>query len=65
MGSFWFYEGETLGYRCAYVWLPNSDTVYTVAVNSQTSGAEDAIGALLQNIYATLRARGTIRSNGT
>ncbi len=38
LGTGWQYEGETMGYRVLYVYLPERDFVVTLAFNS---GAED------------------------
>ena len=61
LGRFWFYEGETLGYRTLHVWFPKSDVIFAVAVNSQPNAKEDKTGALLvESIYASLHAAGRL-----
>ncbi len=60
MGTFWYYQGETLGYRMVYAWLPKSDAVFAVGVNSQPPGKQNHIGQLLQSIYGTLHAAGKV-----
>jgi D-alanyl-D-alanine carboxypeptidase len=46
-GLFWFYEGETLGYRCIFAYWPQYDLVLTVATNSQPPQGEDQLGDLV------------------
>jgi D-alanyl-D-alanine carboxypeptidase len=58
MGKFWFYEGETLGYRMAYAWVPESDVVLAVGINSQPNQKEDQIGKLMEAIYGSLHKAG-------
>jgi D-alanyl-D-alanine carboxypeptidase len=43
-GLFWFYQGETLGYRCIFVYWPQYNLVITVATNSQPPQGEDQLG---------------------
>ena len=57
-GTFWFYEGETLGYRMIYFFVPKSDAVIAVGLNSQPDGKQDKGGPLLLTIYKTLHAAG-------
>jgi D-alanyl-D-alanine carboxypeptidase len=51
LASFWYYQGETLGYRMVYFYAPERDIVVAVGVNSQPSGAANKVGGLLQQIY--------------
>jgi D-alanyl-D-alanine carboxypeptidase len=60
MGKFWFYEGETLGYRMAYAWFPESGAVLAVGINSQPNQKEDQIGKLMEAIYGSLRKAGKL-----
>jgi D-alanyl-D-alanine carboxypeptidase len=55
-GPIWFYEGETLGYRMLYTYLPAQDAVIAIGVNSQPSGSADQIGPLVLAVYQTLKA---------
>ena len=34
-GAFWFYEGETLGFRAAHLYFPDSDLVVAIFANSR------------------------------
>lgn len=64
IGTFWFYQGETLGYRMIHVWLPKSDVVFALALNSQPPSSQEAhIGALIEQIYADLVTAKAIRPN--
>jgi D-alanyl-D-alanine carboxypeptidase len=58
LGTFWFYEGQTLGFRALHVYLP--DTGVIVAVNLNSSPDEDQIGALAQTVHATLAEHGLV-----
>ncbi len=58
IGNFWFYEGETLGYRVAYAWFPEIKTVIVIGLNSQPDAKQDHIGKLIEAIHATLRNGG-------
>ena len=58
IGRFFFYEGETLGYRVAHIYVPATDTVIVVGLNSQTASKRDHIGPFAAQIYETLVKRG-------
>jgi D-alanyl-D-alanine carboxypeptidase len=58
LGRFWFYEGETLGYRMVYAYFPKSRVVFAVGLNSQPRGKEDRVGTLMTAIFKRLRAAG-------
>lgn len=64
IGTYWYYQGETLGYRMIHVWLPNSDAAFALGLNSQPPGAQEhQVGSLLVKIYQDLVRSGAIRSN--
>jgi D-alanyl-D-alanine carboxypeptidase len=44
VGSFWFYQGETLGYRVIFAYWPQYDLVITAATNSQPNEGQDLFG---------------------
>ena len=46
-GLFWYYQGETLGYRCIFAYWPRYDLVMTVATNSQPPAGTDQLGAFV------------------
>lgn len=53
LGAVWFYEGETLGYRTAFLFWPERDLLVAGAVNSQPEAEEDHLVPLLARL-ATL-----------
>jgi D-alanyl-D-alanine carboxypeptidase len=60
MRKFWFYEGETLGYRMVYVWFPQSDVVFAAGINSQPNQKEDQSGKLMEAVYQSLHKAGQL-----
>jgi len=58
LGTFWFYEGETLGFRALHAYFPDSGLIIAVGLNSGT--ADDQSGALMKTVYDTLVADGVI-----
>ncbi len=57
LGTFWFYQGETLGYRAVFAYVPEDDLVMTVFTNSQPASAEDGIGRLFTDMFALLKPK--------
>ncbi len=60
IGTVWFYEGETLGYRMFHVYFPRQDAVIAFGLNSQPDSKEDQGGKLMLSIYKTLHAAGRL-----
>ncbi len=60
IGHVWFYEGETLGYRMTYVYLPKSNAIIAIGINSQPNKKEDKVGQLVMSVYRRLRAAGKL-----
>lgn len=50
-GALWFYEGETLGYRMAFMFSPEEDILVSAATNSQPEGAEDKLVPMMAKLY--------------
>jgi D-alanyl-D-alanine carboxypeptidase len=50
-GSFWMYEGMTLGYRAVLAWFPKPDLVMTIFANSQPPQGQDQIHLLAAALY--------------
>jgi D-alanyl-D-alanine carboxypeptidase len=50
-GAVWFYEGETLGYRTAFLFSPEDDVLVAAATNSQPSGEEDKLVPMLAKLF--------------
>jgi D-alanyl-D-alanine carboxypeptidase len=57
-GTYWYYQGETLGYRMIYVWYPKSDVVIALGANSQPT--KNHIGALLESLWSALHKAGKV-----
>lgn len=55
LGRIWYYEGETFGYRVLHAWLPQSDTVVSIGLNSQPNAKEDHIGDLMALVVSALK----------
>ena len=55
-GAFWFYQGETLGFRAAHLYFPDSDLVVAIFANSRPTEKNSDIPRLFQKIYATIKA---------
>lgn len=53
-GHYWFYEGETLGYRAVYFYLPCQKMVITTLVNSSVNDSNDHAGQLTKEIYQVM-----------
>jgi D-alanyl-D-alanine carboxypeptidase len=67
VGALWFYEGETLGYRAAFLFSPEDDVLVAAATNSQPSGAEDQLVPMLAKLFALAkdaRADDTVHNGG-
>lgn len=58
LGTFWFYEGSTLGYRMVHVYLPQQDVVIAFAINSQPT--HDHAGDLAKALWQTLHQAGKV-----
>src|SRR3954466_11682728 len=58
LGTFWFYEGETLGFRALHAYFPDSGLIIAIGLNS--GPADDQIATLVKTGYATLRTAGLV-----
>jgi D-alanyl-D-alanine carboxypeptidase len=58
LGTFWFYEGQTLGFRALHVYFPDSGLI--AAMNLNSSPDEDQLGALARAVYGTLLDHGVV-----
>lgn len=54
IGRFWYYQGETLGYRALYMFVPCNRIIIATAINSATNGENDHAGELLQSVYSAI-----------
>jgi D-alanyl-D-alanine carboxypeptidase len=59
LGTFWFYEGETLGFRALHAYFPDSGLIIALGLNSAT--ADDQIAVLVKSVYDTLLADGLVQ----
>ncbi len=62
LGTFWFYQGETLGYRVLYGYFPKSGAVIVIALNSQPPEKQNENGKLMQQLYGILEKAGKLSS---
>jgi D-alanyl-D-alanine carboxypeptidase len=55
-GAYWFYEGETLGFRTIFAYWPQDDLLITGAVNSRPPNGEDKFGpAVIGGAFTALQ----------
>jgi D-alanyl-D-alanine carboxypeptidase len=54
MGTFWFYQGETLGFRAAHLYFPSSGLVVAIFANSRPIEAESHMQQLFGGLYGTI-----------
>jgi D-alanyl-D-alanine carboxypeptidase len=55
LGTGWQYEGESMGFRVLYVYLPADDLVVTLAFNSGAEGAADHAGKVALQVIDAIR----------
>ena len=58
LGTFWVYEGGTLGFRTLHVYLPESGLIMAMGLNSQP--ADDQIIGLALSVADTLVSQGIL-----
>lgn len=51
-GNFWFYQGQTLGFRTLYMYKPCNGVIISAAFNSSPDGGNNHANELVQNVYA-------------
>lgn len=54
IGRFWFYEGQTLGFRAFYLYKPCNGIIVSMIFNSATDGSNDSIGPFVLDIYTRI-----------
>jgi D-alanyl-D-alanine carboxypeptidase len=54
-GAFWFYQGETLGFRAAHLYFPKSGLVVAIFANSRPIEKNSQLPELFKTIDATLK----------
>jgi D-alanyl-D-alanine carboxypeptidase len=57
-GPFWFYQGETLAFRAAHLYFPESGLVVALFANSRPVDKDSQIQKLFTTVYATIKAGG-------
>jgi D-alanyl-D-alanine carboxypeptidase len=58
-GAYWFYEGETLGFRTIFAYWPQFDLLITGAVNSRPPNGEDKFGpAVIGDAFMAVQQAG-------
>ncbi len=60
LGTVWFYEGMTLGYRMIHIYFPKQDAVIAFGLNSQPDSKQNESQKLGLAIYKTLHAAGRL-----
>jgi D-alanyl-D-alanine carboxypeptidase len=60
LGSYWFYQGMTLGYRVLYAYFPANGAIIVIGLNSQPDDKQNQNGPLLEKIYGILHATGEL-----
>lgn len=56
LGPFWFYQGETLGFRAVHLYFPKRDLVVSLFANSRPKDSNSKLQALFGQIDTTIRA---------
>ncbi len=57
-GAFWFYQGETLGFRAAHVYFPGSGLVLAIFANSRPVEKNSNVAQLFKSLYDTIQSGG-------
>jgi D-alanyl-D-alanine carboxypeptidase len=60
LGTYWYYQGMTLGYRVLYAYFPANGAVIVVGLNSQPDEKQNHNGPLLEEIYGILHKAGKV-----
>jgi D-alanyl-D-alanine carboxypeptidase len=64
-GAYWFYEGETLGFRTIFAYWPQDDLLITGSVNSRPPNGEDKFGpAVIGGAFMALQQAHLIETSG-
>jgi D-alanyl-D-alanine carboxypeptidase len=65
LGTYWFYEGETLGFRTIFAYWPQYDLLITAAVNSRPPNGEDKFGpAVIGGAFMALQQAHLLGNSG-
>jgi D-alanyl-D-alanine carboxypeptidase len=64
-GAYWFYEGETLGFRTIFAYWPQDDLLITGSVNSRPPNGEDKFGpTVIGGAFMALQQAHLIETSG-
>ena len=64
-GAYWFYEGETLGFRTIFAYWPQYDLLITGSVNSRPPNGEDKFGpVVIGGAFTALQQAHLIEASG-
>ncbi|HET6894799.1 MAG TPA: serine hydrolase domain-containing protein [Candidatus Baltobacteraceae bacterium] len=55
-GAYWFYQGETLGFRAAHLYFPKSNMVISIFANSRPVESQSHLHELFNTLYATIKS---------
>jgi D-alanyl-D-alanine carboxypeptidase len=61
LGRFWFYQGETLGFRAVHLYFPNTGLIVCLFANSRPVEASSELQSLFATVYASIHASRTNR----
>jgi D-alanyl-D-alanine carboxypeptidase len=65
-GAYWFYEGETLGFRTIFAYWPQEDLLITGSVNSRSPNGEDQFGpTVIGGAFAALQQARVVKKSGS
>ena len=56
IGSFWFYEGSTEGFRALFMYVPKDGIIISAIFNSAVNSENDHAGELLEKAYQLTKA---------
>jgi D-alanyl-D-alanine carboxypeptidase len=55
LGTFWFYLGETLGFRAAHLYFPKTGLTYAIFANSRPPDKESHLPQLFTQVYDAIQ----------
>lgn len=55
IGHYWFYEGETEGFRALYMYVPKNGIIISSIFNSAVNSENDHAGELMKKVYQKLK----------
>jgi D-alanyl-D-alanine carboxypeptidase len=60
IGTYWYYEGETFGFRVLHIYQPASGVIIALAANSGALDTNDQLSGLLVTVFKTLQTYGAL-----